>query len=235
MVCNVRIMEVDMFKELLPIGSVVLLKGGIKKIMVTGIKPVSKDDDGTEQEYDYIGVIYPEGYLNDEFNFLFNHSDVNDVVFRGYENPERVEFIEYMEEVLKRYYKGETTLAEERELRSAWQRGELPGEPILGLRGPMEIPEGLNEKLQRYIRQKRQRKIRQLWITAGSIAAMAVLILSFRETFTTTPRPGIQLSDNLKKERFENALRVLGNALEDEKTPVQRVLYEDHNLIIAIE
>ena len=90
-----------------------------------------------------------------------------------------------MEEVLKRYYKGETTLAEERELRSAWQRGELPGEPIL--------------------------------------------------TFTTTPRPGIQLSDNLKKERFENALRVLGNALEDEKTPVQRVLYEDHNLIIAIE
>ena len=126
-----------------------------------------------------------------------------------------------MEEVLKRYYKGETTLAEERELRSAWQRG--------------EIPEGLNEKLQRYIRQKRQRKIRQLWITAGSIAAMAVLILSFRETFTTTPRPGIQLSDNLKKERFENALRVLGNALEDEKTPVQRVLYEDHNLIIAIE
>lgn len=38
--------------------------------MITGIKPVSKDDDdGTEQEYDYIGVIYPEGYLNDEFNF----------------------------------------------------------------------------------------------------------------------------------------------------------------------
>lgn len=31
--------------------------------MVTGIKPVSKDDDGTEQEYDCIGVIYPEGYL----------------------------------------------------------------------------------------------------------------------------------------------------------------------------
>ena len=46
-----------------------------------------------------------------------------------------------MEEVLKRYYKGETTLAEERELRSAWQRGELPGEPILGLRDPMEIAE----------------------------------------------------------------------------------------------
>ena len=43
-----------------------------------------------------------------------------------------------MEEVLKRYYKGETTLAEERELRSAWQRGELPGEPILGLQTALD-------------------------------------------------------------------------------------------------
>ena len=73
MVCNVRIMEVDMFKELLPIGSVVLLKGGIKKIMVTGIKPVSKDDDGTEQEYDYIGVIYPEGRSEEHTSELQSH------------------------------------------------------------------------------------------------------------------------------------------------------------------
>ena len=120
-------------------------------------------------------------------------------------------------------------------IRVLLSRGRSKVKEMMRNRDPMEIPEGLNEKLQRNIRQKRQRKIRQLWITAGSIAAMAVLILSFRETFTTTPRPGIQLSDNLKKERFENALRVLGNALEDEKTPVQRVLYEDHNLIIAIE
>jgi len=63
-----------------------------------------------------------------------------------------------MEEVLKRYYKGETTLAEERELRSAWQRGELPGEPILGLRDPMEIPEGREEKLQRKNAKKAQRE-----------------------------------------------------------------------------
>lgn len=140
-----------------------------------------------------------------------------------------------MEERLKRYYQGETTLAEERELKSAWQRGELPGEPVLGLRDSVELPEGLNEKLQQHIRQKRQFKIRRLLVTTGSIAAMAALILSLGRAFTTPSHPGIQLSDNLKKERFENALRVLGNALEEEKMPVQRVLYEDHNLIIAIE
>ena len=41
--------------------------------------------------------------------------------------------IEYMEEVLKRYYKGETTLAEERELEVCLATGEnSPGELIFG-------------------------------------------------------------------------------------------------------
>ena len=36
-----------MFKDLLPIGSVVLLKGGSKKLMIIGLKPTkeSKHDD----------------------------------------------------------------------------------------------------------------------------------------------------------------------------------------------
>lgn len=45
----------------------------------------------------------------------------------------------------------------------------------------------------------------------------------------------MSLSDHLKKERFENALRVIGEVLE-EKTPItQKILYEDNQLIIIIE
>ena len=84
-----------MLKELLPIGSVVLLKEGTKKLMITGIKPVSEDN--PNKIFDYIGVVYPEGYLSNEYNFLFNHKDINDVVFIGYSNPEREDFIELME------------------------------------------------------------------------------------------------------------------------------------------
>ena len=83
-----------MFDHLLPIGSVVLLKDGVKKLMITGIKPVKEDE--PDKVYDYIGVIYPEGFIGNEYNFLFNHDSINDVVFRGYENPERREFIEYL-------------------------------------------------------------------------------------------------------------------------------------------
>ena len=92
-----------MFDELLPIGSVVLLKEGRKKLMIIGIKPVT--DEEPEKVYDYIGVLFPEGYLNNEYNFLFNHEDINDIVFWGYNNPERKTFIEYLDKV----YKGQDT------------------------------------------------------------------------------------------------------------------------------
>lgn len=84
-----------MLKELLPIGSVVLLKEGTKKLMIIGIKPVSEDN--PDKIFDYIGVVYPEGYLSNEYIFLFNHNDINDVVFKGYNNPEREDFIEFLD------------------------------------------------------------------------------------------------------------------------------------------
>ena len=57
-------------KELLPIGSVVLLKEGKKKLMTFGVK---QTDANTKKEYDYIGVLYPEGNIGDGGQFLFNH------------------------------------------------------------------------------------------------------------------------------------------------------------------
>lgn len=83
-----------MYDYLLPIGSVVLLKGGARKLMITGIKPVKEDE--PDKVYDYIGVIYPEGFIGNEYNFLFDHENINDVVFRGYENPERKDFIDFL-------------------------------------------------------------------------------------------------------------------------------------------
>lgn len=85
-----------MFDKLLPIGSVVLLKSGIRKLMIIGIKPIREEE--PDKVYDYIGVLYPEGYLGGKSCYLFCHDDINDVIFRGYENPEREAFIHYLEE-----------------------------------------------------------------------------------------------------------------------------------------
>lgn len=95
-------------KEYLPIGSVVLLKGGFKKVMIIGIMQYSIIKGEKSEEYDYIGVIYPEGFMNMETMLLFNNKQINDVIFKGYENPEREDFIK----VIERAHKKETEVKE---------------------------------------------------------------------------------------------------------------------------
>lgn len=90
-------------KEYYPIGSIVLLKGALKKAMIIGIIQNVTDKSGKITEYDYIGVIYPEGYLNPQTLFMFNHDSITDVVFKGYENIERSNFINKLEENMEKF------------------------------------------------------------------------------------------------------------------------------------
>lgn len=80
-------------KDLLPVGSVILLKDATKKLVIMGILQVKPDE---KKMYDYLGVPYPEGYIGNNNNFLFNHEDINDVVFTGYSNPEQKTFMNVM-------------------------------------------------------------------------------------------------------------------------------------------
>lgn len=82
--------------DLLPIGSIVLINGGSKKAMIYGVKQISEADE--KKEYDYIGVMYPEGFLGGNYQFLFNHEDIQKVIFKGYEDNERKNFIEKLSE-----------------------------------------------------------------------------------------------------------------------------------------
>ena len=84
------------FDELLPIGSVVLLKNAQKRLMVFGI---GQTDTETGRDYDYIGVMYPEGNMGDGSQFFFNHTDIGTVEFRGYEEEERKTFIRTLQSV----------------------------------------------------------------------------------------------------------------------------------------
>lgn len=81
-------------KELLPIGSVVKLKDAMKRLMITGV--IQTDIDGND--YDYIAVLYPEGNVTQETQFLFQHTDIEDIIFRGYEDDEREGFLNRLAE-----------------------------------------------------------------------------------------------------------------------------------------
>lgn len=78
-------------RKYLPIGSVVLLKNGSKRIMIYGRRQIQV---GTQTEWDYIGCLYPEGNINEEYMYLFNHEQIDKVFFVGYQDEEENEYLE---------------------------------------------------------------------------------------------------------------------------------------------
>lgn len=71
----------------LPIGSVVLLKEAKKRLMVYGRQIKSRTDG---KKYDYIGCLYPEGYLSSDDVMLFNHDQIQMVYFIGFQDLEEI-------------------------------------------------------------------------------------------------------------------------------------------------
>ncbi|ALC89275.1 hypothetical protein AM500_05350 [Bacillus sp. FJAT-18017] len=76
-------------KKYLPIGSIVLLKGGTKRIMIYGRQQKEMQSD---KVWDYIACLYPEGNLSEDYMYLFNHDQIEKVFFIGFQDEEELEF-----------------------------------------------------------------------------------------------------------------------------------------------
>ena len=81
----------------LPIGSIVLLKEGQKPVMIYSRYQLTEDN----QEYDYLACLYPEGYINNEYAYLFNHTDIEKVIFEGYTDEKEEEYLRFIEDYKK--------------------------------------------------------------------------------------------------------------------------------------
>lgn len=76
-------------EEFLPIGSVVLLKGGNKRIMICGRIQAQA---GSDIIYDYSACYYPEGIVDPQSMFFFNRDAIETVYFRGYEDQDELDY-----------------------------------------------------------------------------------------------------------------------------------------------
>lgn len=85
-------------KELLPIGSVVLLKGVTKRIMICGRIQEELESGIT---YDYSACFFPEGIINPDELFLFDNGDIDTVYFVGLQDTEEFEYRGYINKNLK--------------------------------------------------------------------------------------------------------------------------------------
>ena len=87
-----------MWKGILPVGSVVLLKDSSRRLVVVG-QCVSKAEGG--RIYDYTGCLYPEGMTDPEKMYMFDHESIERVYHIGYMDEKSAEFLPQIENMLK--------------------------------------------------------------------------------------------------------------------------------------
>ncbi len=85
--------------KLLSVGTVVILKGGKRKVMIISRTPLSNEN-GVIGYYDYGACLYPDGQTNQDIYF-FNREDIANVVFEGYVDDMEIEYRKKYEEQIK--------------------------------------------------------------------------------------------------------------------------------------
>lgn len=57
--------------------------------MIYGRKQIDRK---TKKEWDYAACIYPEGNIDSNYSYLFNHEQIDTIFFTGYQDAEELEF-----------------------------------------------------------------------------------------------------------------------------------------------
>ena len=79
----------DIKEKYLPLGTVVILKGATKRLMITGFCAIDQgSDDYKHKTWDYSGCLYPEGYINSSQICLFDHDQIEKIYHLGLTNDE---------------------------------------------------------------------------------------------------------------------------------------------------
>lgn len=85
-------------KEFLPLGSVIVINGSIKKFMIIARGLNVKNGDKTRY-FDYGGCYYPEGVIGDSMMY-FNHKDIMKVLAQGYDDDDNKIMVENINNAL---------------------------------------------------------------------------------------------------------------------------------------
>lgn len=83
----------------LPIGTVVMLKGGNKRLMIVGFCSVTGNEEN--KVFDYSACTYPEGVLMSNKSILFNHNQIEKIYHLGLIDQEEIAFKNFLNNALK--------------------------------------------------------------------------------------------------------------------------------------
>lgn len=101
----------EKFKKYLPLGSVVLMNGGRKRVMITGY--AVKAAETGDRLWDYIGCLWPEGMIAPDKNLLFDHKDIYQIYAIGYSDDEQKRFMSVLDKATELNEQKENKLGEQ--------------------------------------------------------------------------------------------------------------------------
>ena len=87
-------------EKFLPIGTVVMLKGGSKRVMISGFCAIEGQNQKENKMWDYSGCLYPEGFLSSTQTCLFDHDQIETVYHYGLVDEEEEKFKVQLKELL---------------------------------------------------------------------------------------------------------------------------------------
>ena len=87
-------------EKYLPIGTVLMLKGGKKRAMITGFCSIAGED--KTKVFDYSGCLYPEGFISSNQTLLFNHDQIDKIYHFGLSDEEEKNFKQKLNEIINK-------------------------------------------------------------------------------------------------------------------------------------
>ncbi len=86
-------------EKYLPVGTVVLLQNGTKRVMINGF--CTMDASNPNRIFDYSGVLFPEGSLSSDQTLLFDHNQIVRVDHMGLVDDEEKTFKVKLKEIVE--------------------------------------------------------------------------------------------------------------------------------------
>ena len=91
-------MKKEALRNILPLGSVITLKKGSKKLMIIG-RIQEERSSGTL--YEYSAVLYPEGMLDANELYMFQGEDIDRIYHVGLQEDEEFAYRSFIEQKLQ--------------------------------------------------------------------------------------------------------------------------------------
>ena len=94
-------MNKEIKPKYLPIGTVLLLKKGKTPVMITSYCVYPKEQ--KTEIYDYGACPYPQGILNPDVVHAFNHSQIETILYMGYETEDSKKMSDILNNGIEKY------------------------------------------------------------------------------------------------------------------------------------